>query len=153
MWTKTRFLQIAVVVLLLLNVASVVYFRMPPSRKAHGDALKNKVVKILSLDAAQVQAYEQLIVQHRAAVRAKEAEMLDSKKQLYQLLAGNSTQNADSLAQVIGHLQTEIEQIHFNHFSAVKNLCRPEQLGGFEAVTREMAHFFSNRRHAPAPRQ
>lgn len=138
MLTKTKLLQAAVALLLLLNVAIVVHFRLhrPPHHKR--DALKNQVTNVLRLDESQVKAYEQLIDQHRQNIRQKEADMLAQKRQLYTLLTGDNLAQKDTLLQRIGQIQQEIERVHFDHFEAVKKLCRPDQMAYFQSIPAEI---------------
>jgi hypothetical protein len=108
---------------------------------------------MLQLDAAQVARYEQLIEQHRTAIRAKESALRAARQQLYALLEGSDTAQKDTLALRIGALQTEIEYIHFDHFLALKSICRPEQQPGFRQVSAEMLRFFNPRSLPPVPGQ
>jgi hypothetical protein len=147
MLTKTRFWQLAALLLLLLNLFQVL--RRPPRPDAN--ALKNRVVSILQLDAAQIAQYETLIGQHRSTIQAKEGEILAAKKQLYGLLAGSEFSTKDSLINHIGDLQSDIEQIHFDHFSALKSICRPDQMAGFQKIGDEMLHFLSPKRMPKPP--
>ena len=149
MLTKTKFWQFAAVFLLLLNLSQV-FFHM---RRPDGNALKNKVVKILQLDAAQTADYEKLIEQHRRDIQAKESVMSEARRQLYALLSGDDFSAKDSLVQQIGMVQAEIEQIHLSHFQALKALCRPEQKAGFQQISREMLRFLSPKRKPGDPRQ
>ena len=149
MLTKTKFWQFAAVFLLLLNLTHA-FFQM---RRPDGNALKNKVVKILQLDAAQTADYEKLIEQHRMDIQAKDAAMSVARRQLYALLSGDDYSAKDSLVQQIGVVQTEIEQIHLSHFQALKSLCRPEQKAGFQQISEEMLQFLSPKRKPGHPRR
>ncbi len=143
MLTKTKFLQIAVAALLLLNLGTLVYSRFGHRPPRPGESLKKRAIEQLHFDAAQTAAYEKLIDGHRSAVRAKEGEMLAAKKQLYAGLKGEVFPEKDSLAHRLGQIQTEIEDIHFTHFQEVKNLCRPEQMAGFQNFVDELSGFLS----------
>jgi periplasmic protein CpxP/Spy len=150
MATKTRFWQITAAALLLINLGLLWHNsrQRPPHRP---DALRNRVIDLLHLDAAQVQHYDTLIQQHRTQIRNHEQALLGAKKQLYSLLVSNDTSARDSLTVRIGQIQMDIEKTHFDHFSAVKQLCRPDQLADFQKITDEMLHFFAGPPNPPAP--
>lgn len=143
MLTKTKFLQIAVAALLLLNLGTLAWFRFGHRPPRPGESLKNRAIERLHFDTGQTAAYEKLIEQHRSAVRAKEAEILAAKKRLYAGLKGGDFPEKDTLVLQIGQLQTEIEHIHFTHFQEMKNLCRPDQIADFQNFVDELSGFLS----------
>ncbi|MEQ1746310.1 MAG: hypothetical protein ABMA02_12855 [Saprospiraceae bacterium] len=148
MLTKTNFWRISVLTLLLLNIALVAYFSLRQERhpQRRGDEIKNFIVERLHFDAAQTAAYEGLIERHRASIRAKEQDVRAAKQRLYSSLQGSDFSEKDTLIQQIGRLQTGIEQVHFDHFLEVKNLCRPEQVADFRSVADQLARLLSPRR-------
>lgn len=50
---------------------------------------------------------------------------------------------SDSLIQNINACQAKIERIHYEHFIAIKNICRDDQLPAFEELTIDLAKLFS----------
>lgn len=139
--SKIRFLTIAVTALALLNVASLFFFLQ---RGPHPDPRRPRttVIRRLHFDEAQVAAYDQLIRQHREAIQPKEDSMRTLRGQLYALLNAPAPARADSLRQRIGQLQMEIEATHFQHFTGIRGLCRPEQLTDFQSLSTELVTFF-----------
>ncbi|MFN0014374.1 MAG: hypothetical protein ACKVU2_07480 [Saprospiraceae bacterium] len=154
MLTKINFWRFSVLALLVLNIALVAYLGLrreyPPRRNGE---IKNLVVERLHFDAAQITAYEGLIHRHQTGIKAKEQDMRATKQRLYSSLKGSEFSEKDTLIQQIGRLQTEIEQLHFDHFLEVKNLCRPEQVAGFHSVAEELARLLSPRRPPPPDRK
>jgi periplasmic protein CpxP/Spy len=139
---KVKFLTVAVVALALLNIGLLFFFtrgHMPPPRREQPRAI---IIKRLHFDEAQVANYEQLIQQHRAAIKPREEAMRQLRAQLYSLLNAPSAPLQDSLQQRIGQLQIEIEATHFKHFLDIKNLCKPDQMADFEALSKELEAFF-----------
>jgi hypothetical protein len=59
--------------------------------------------------------------------------------------------NKDSLENKLGELQRQIETVHYNHFTDIKKLCKPEQLENFNALTHDLAKFFAPERNLPPP--
>lgn len=144
MLTRTNYLRLAIAALVLLNLATLAFFRFGrPHTPRPGIALKKTIVERLHFDAAQTAAYEQLIGQHQAAVRAKDQQLAQLRQALYNTLAIADTAGKDSLVQQIGAVHSGIEQLHYEHFKAIKNLCRPEQATAFDQLSGELSRFFA----------
>ena len=107
------------------------------------DGPKRIIVERLHLDAQQVAEYEKLIGQHQQEIADKQQEMGAAQKALFEELQSDDFPKKDSLLMVIGQLQQEMEEVHFQHFAGVKKLCKPDQLEAFNALTSELARFFS----------
>lgn len=142
MLTKSNFWRTAALVLLLLNVALLAFFLSRP-RPPRGEGPKKIIIERLRFDDGQVAAYDKLIEQHKANLQTREAEIRTAKTQLYSLLQGDDLTQKDSLANRIGQLHVEVENIHFRHFQDLKNLCKPEQLADFKALAGELATYFA----------
>jgi periplasmic protein CpxP/Spy len=94
--SKTKFLTIVVIGLILLNIAVISFFLMrkgPPPRQA----IRKTIIERLHFDSNQVSDYEVLIEKHRTGIQQKESDLVESKKQLYLLLQGNDYSKKDSL--------------------------------------------------------
>jgi hypothetical protein len=88
-----------------------------------------------------------LVKSHRDALIALESRIKDSKKELYTNLANtNGNTNIDSIAIVIGQIQTEIEHTHYKHFQEIKDLCRKEQIPAFNELSKELGDLFFRHR-------
>ena len=142
--SKVRFLSLCVAALLLLDLAAAALFfsgKWPPPRR---EGPRRHIIERLQLDAGQTAAYDRLIGEHRRAIRQKQDELAASKQQLYAQLQGDIFPQKDSLITRIGQLQQEIEQIHFNHFKALKNLSMAtvEQSEAFSQLAGELGRLF-----------
>ncbi len=158
---KQRLLTIAVLGLLLLNMTmvGVFIFRKPPHQspllkaanqlpqQGHKE-LKETVIETLKFDDDQIEKYEELIQQHRDAICQKDSLMLDLKSKLYATLADNNVAAKDAANAAIAALHNEIEMIHYNHFEAIKAICKPEQLQAFNQLSKEFAMAFKQQ-HKP----
>ena len=150
--SKVRVLVIAVITLILLNVALVVFFVSrvpmhfgPPPRP---DGPKRIIIERLHFDAGQIDAYEQAIAEHMQQVEEKTSEQKRLRNELYALFQGPDRSGADSIASAIGAVQAQIELIHFKHFQAIEAICRPDQKADFIALSHELARLF---RGPPGP--
>lgn len=141
---KVTLLTIAVTALILVNLALIFTYRPhPPGPKQHGEMVKKTVIEQLQLNDQQIAQYETLILDHRSKIKAQEQNMMEARRRLYDLLRQDDLEQRDSLIQVVSATQTAIEQIHFEHFTAIKALCTHEQRPRFDALTGELAQLFS----------
>lgn len=145
----------AVIGLLLINLSLVAFLvlRKPPvpphDRQAGGNGPKRLVIEKLHFSPDQTAQYEQLIEEHRTQIDPLNEHIKAAKNRLYITLATNDAARKDSLINQIGSLQRQIEVVHYNHFVALKKLCRPDQLADFNELTTDLAGFFAPRRKPP----
>lgn len=143
---KMNFLQWVVVGLLITNAVAIAMVigthRKPVGPKAY-------IIESLHLDDAQIKAYEETVTQHRWAVEQNERTMEKLRSDLYQSLIQQS--DTTTVAMLIGRIaeqQKKAEYINYNHFLAIKHICKPEQMDEFGALTNEIPRLFSaKRRH------
>jgi periplasmic protein CpxP/Spy len=112
---------------------------------------RNLIIERLNFSEVQVKRYLALIDEHRAMVSKNDSVMLQLKKELYTGLLQPEAAINDSLVQQIGATQMAAEQIHYQHFLAIRKICTPEQVPLFNALTKELASLFSKPRKAGKP--
>lgn len=147
--TKVRQLKIAVISLILINLAtfSFFFFMAPPPPK---QAPKQIIIEKLNLDAQQIEDYEFLIARHQTAIKPAEERICAARNELYVLLkAETSPVEIENATQQITTIQYEIETIHFNHFLALKNSCKTNQLENFYDLTSELESLFRPNKMKP----
>jgi hypothetical protein len=167
--SKIKLLTIAVIGLLLINMGIVGYLLMkkppmppggrppmgqhdgPPPMRENGP--KKIIAERLHFGKDQEAAYDKLIKEHQAAVKAYDDSIMKAKNNLYQSLQSETFAGKDSLVNRLGALQKQVELIHYEHFTAIKNLCRPDQLENFNKLTNELSRFFApGKKDGPPPR-
>ncbi|MCF8460381.1 MAG: hypothetical protein K9G46_06630 [Flavobacteriales bacterium] len=146
--TKTRILTILVVVMVLLNAATLVFFLKSNHRgpRLHGSkeaGPKNVVIEKLKFDEEQVAKYELLIAEHLAAINKNDSLMFEARHALFVQLSKQDQTEIEMQLNTIGRLQKEVENVHFQHFLELKALCTEEQLPAFEELIDELATFFN----------
>lgn len=152
---KTKILVVSVVALMLVNVALIVSLmvgnstHIPPHRNEQGP--KYIIIERLHFSNEQVADYEKLIEMHRQQIREQEEKIRLAKNELFGSLKNNNYPEKDSLIELISQTQKSIENIHFNHFNDVKNLCTSEQIENFNALSDDLAKLFAP--HPPKPRK
>ena len=166
--SKIKLLSIAVIGLLLINIAIVSFlmFRKPPfppgGRPPMGqeerppgqnDGPKKIIIDKLHFDKEQATQYENLIKQHQALIKSLNDSIKDAKNNLYSSLTNETFTGKDSLIAKLGLLQRQVELTHYEHFAAIKKLCKPDQLENYAALTKELARFFAPpKKEGPPPR-
>jgi len=158
--SKIKLLSIAVVGLLIINslMLGLGFWngsKRPPLKYPPGRPTEPKQIIIdnLHLTGNQITAYENLIRDHRSSVIALENDIKQTKNRLYRTLQEEESPAKDSLENRLGELQKQIEITHYEHFHAIKKLCRPDQLPLFNALSEELARLFAPQKNMrPPPR-
>ncbi|CAN5618400.1 hypothetical protein BH11BAC3_BH11BAC3_01570 [soil metagenome] len=166
--SKIKLLSIAVIGLLLINIAIVAFlmFKKPPpslgerppmgqqGRPPGQDAGPKKIIiEKLHFDKEQAAQYERLIEQHQAIIKSLNDSIKDAKNELYSSLTNENFTGKDSLIAKLGLLQRRVELTHYEHFAAIKKLCKPDQLENYAALTKEISRFFAPpKKDGPPPR-
>ncbi|NHM06903.1 hypothetical protein G4D82_06695 [Flavobacterium sp. CYK-4] len=147
---KTKLLTFAVVLLLIINLATLALTLKKGPRHPHGGP-KMRIIEQLHFNTQQQAQYEKLIRWHRNHIDALDVKIIQTKKLLYsQLLQKQADlKTRDSLISAIAEYQMQIEAIHFKHFQDIQSICEPEQLQYYNELTEELAQLFSK---PPRPR-
>lgn len=144
---KTNMLYAVILILLAVNIWQLFgkrLFTVSPS----GREPKGYIIDKLRFDEIQIKKYNQLITQHRTAIKEKEQKLLQEKRELYFLLA-DLTNTSDTIHKVklerLGKIHSEIEGIHFAHFQKIQSICRTSQRVHFHALIPELPELFHPR--------
>lgn len=148
--SKLKLLTFAIIGLLTINLGMVAFFMLSkppkyperlPSMQREGP--RNLIISRLHLDTEQIVQYEKLISEHQSLIRSMDDSIRMAKNNLYQALNESDTANKNTLLDRLGYFQKQIETIHYNHFAAIKKLCRHDQMTDYEALTHDLARFFA----------
>ncbi len=144
-----RYFYLIIIGLLLLSNIVLLYFAIQKPSGFNPDGPKNIIIKKLKFDEQQIISYQKLIDQHRKEIRENDAKILLLKKELYTFLnKENNYAEKDALTIEIGKIQKHVEDIHFNHFIDIKELCKPEQRTHFEKFSIELVDIFNHKKHS-----
>ncbi len=138
-----KFLKIAVVLLLILNVCTISIIVLHGSKR---EGPKDEIIKKLKFDSEQIEIYELLIVKHRLAIKNNKEQNKETKGKLYNLLKGEDYSPKISLITNLEKINTEIEHLNFNHFIDIKEICKPDQIDEFNKLTEELSEIFEKSR-------
>ncbi len=162
--SKIKLLSIAVIGLLLINIAVVVFLftkkaphptedrlprdkHGPPAR--NGEGPKRIIIDRLGFDEQQVNEYEALIKLHQSSIKLLDDSIRLTKNALYHTLRNENFTGKNSLLIQLDILQKQIELTHYDHFVELKKICKPGQLDEFNKLSDELARLFA----PPAKRQ
>ncbi len=140
---KVKLLSYISVGLLVINI-SILCFMFLGKPKHHGPPnVRDEVIEKLELNDNQILIYDELIHWHQTEIMKAETEMLRIKMQLYGGLAKGFDECAkDSLIAEIAKIDIEIENIHYQHFQDIRDLCSESQKVEFEKLVLQIAKHF-----------
>lgn len=140
-FTQNKFLVLLVAILLIANLALVLYFfvfaKKQDDRRSH--PVSDFVQKELGFNAEQTARFQKLRDQHRLEVDPVMNDMKKLKDSLYTLLRKpGSDSEAAILSGHIGEKQQEWELMIFHHFQKVREICDSAQLPKFDSLVHRM---------------
>ncbi len=141
--TKAKFYGFLCLVLLLSNGLLLYNVLQAPKRP---EGPKKLIIEKLGFDEQQAASYEKLIRSHRSKIKKSEKQIGQLKKRLYSGLVSENKAESDSLIQLLGQKQMEIEKIHCAHFREIRELCRADQQDEFKQLSKELARLFDHHR-------
>jgi len=149
---RTKLLTIAVISLLLINIATLGFLIINKPRHDHNkihpaqnEGPKQIIVDRLELDDAQQKQYQLLIDDHRKKTRELHEVSAGMHNKLYSLLKTEPVNRAeaDSIIQEIANNQKAIDNLNFDHFQQIKKICRQDQLDEYNKLASDLSELFS----------
>lgn len=142
-FTQNRFLVLLVAILLIVNLALMLYFFVFHPRNEHvgpTGRVSDFLQKELGLTTEQAAKFQQLRDQHKEAIRPVMEDMKKLKDSLYNLLGSPQTNDSavTALTDRIGEKQKEWELMIFHHFQKVRTICDSSQLPKFDSLVHQM---------------
>ena len=141
---RNRNLLIIIGVLLLTNIAVLVYFlgEKKESKSIHDNPKNSKgfVAEMLQKEVGfteqQTAEYKQLKEKQREIVRPMYDDMRNAKDSLFRLLSypGTSDSVLNTMAEAIAQKQKALDLQTFNYFKRLRTLCTPEQLPKYDSM-------------------
>lgn len=143
---KFKILIIAIIALILINLITLFFCFSKEQKERQRKPPREIIIRKLHFDAQQVAAYDALINEHKATISLYDNKIKKEKNELYsQLSKPENTKVTDSIMKMLVSNINEIEKTHYNHFLAIKKLCKPEQLEDYNILTKDLAKLFSNK--------
>ncbi|MGB0390665.1 MAG: hypothetical protein ACPGD5_03790 [Salibacteraceae bacterium] len=146
--SKTKILTILVGVLILINGLLIgwIVLGSTHSHKRHDkmhSGPKQMIIDRLEFSEEQVKLYESSINKHRKDVRELEYKIRLKKNELYSGLNSKSSINSEAVTSELSLLISQMENVHYAHFNEIKSICKGNQIGKFDELTKELARLFT----------
>lgn len=145
---RNRNLLIIIGVLLLTNIAVLVYFlgEKKPAKSATSHSEKNRpgiaemLQKEVGFNDEQTAKYKQLKEKQKETIRPMYDDMRKTKDSLFRLLSYPETNDSllNKMADAIAQKQKALDLQTFNHFKRVRALCTPEQQSKYDSMVLRM---------------
>ena len=141
---RNRNLLIIIGVLLLTNIAVLVYFlgqKKPATSHDEGrSSVSEMLQKEVGFNDEQTAKYKQLKEKQRETIRPMYDDMRKAKDNLFRLLRypGTSDSLLNKVSDAIAQKQKAIDLQTFNHFKSVRELCTPEQQPKYDSMVLRM---------------
>ncbi|PWA05866.1 periplasmic heavy metal sensor [Flavobacterium psychrotolerans] len=150
---KIKLLTFAVIGLLLLNLTtlSLLFINPPKGNEQNHKRPQEIIVEKLHFDKKQQEQYGQIIHWHRGRITDLEAQIRETKQDLYTLLQKEAVDETEknNLITILANYQKEIEATHFKHFEDIKKICRRDQIKDYNTLTMELSKIFSQKQRPP----
>ena len=149
--SKLSFWKIFAIILLISNtvILAFVFFEKPARGENKGPA--NFIIKELKFEEAQIESFNKLKFAHQESLQALQITGRELREDYFKLLRNDTTDNllADQLLIQIANNQKAIEQITYEHFQSVKNICDSVQKEKFDGIILEVTHRMKDNRPKP----
>lgn len=133
---KTKFLTLAVIALLLLNVCIVAYLwlnRHPPPRMEERPNAMKLLIEDLKFDEKQKANFSEILPEHRERRRALETKLGAVQNTFFKGIFTNDTSGIEAVRVLKGAIELE----NFEHLQAIRNMCTTEQKVIFDSLILE----------------
>jgi periplasmic protein CpxP/Spy len=152
-----RWLVIAIVLLLLINLATVALLWTGRDKKQGGppggEAAAEFIIRETQMDKAQQEQYRALVQTHRRNAEALRRDMGQYKEQFFDLLQEKNISDSvlRTAALKANSTSQELDILTFRHFEEVRKLLRPEQQSAFDDIIKEALRMMGRPGHPPGP--
>jgi hypothetical protein len=149
--SKLSFWKIFAITLLISNMVILAFIFFEKPTRADNKGPSNFIIKELNLNAAQIENFNQLKFAHQDSVQSLKNTGRELREDYFKLLRNDTTDKilADQLLIQIANNQKVIEQITFEHFQSVKNICDSVQKDKFDSIILEVIHKMKDNRPKP----
>ncbi len=144
---STRFLKITIIVLLLVNIATLIFMwsgrphkegHLPPPPHGGGPRAAFEFLnRELQLTTEQQTKLEDMSAGHRKEARALDDISRPLHHRFFDLLGKPDSARMQQLADSLGWWQKERELMTYRHFAEIRTICTPEQQKKFDEVINE----------------
>ena len=130
----------------LINVIALGFWYFKPLANPH-----EVLINALNLDDAQSQKLEVLKRRDIATRDSFSTEMIKCRRVLYSNFTTKNAAQMDSSTAEVAQIFQKLEISNYQHFAAIRALCRPEQQALFDTLIFESVRLLERRKSKPFP--
>jgi Spy/CpxP family protein refolding chaperone len=155
--SKIKLLYGIIALLLFLNLSLLVFIYTQAKSndhvRPHRRNPKELIVKQLQFNETQVEQFEESVSWHRSHIKKLDDSIRSVRSELYRLLPSSAPdlERKKALLKQFAALQLKVEETHWQHFSEIKLICRPDQLKKYNKLTEQLKQLFSRGGRPPHP--
>ena len=155
--SKIKLLYGIIALLLFLNLSLLVFIftqgKPNDHERTHHRNPKELIVNQLQFNETQVEQFEESVRWHRSHIKKLDDSIRLVRSELYRLLPSSAPdlERKKTLLQQFAALQLKVEETHWQHFSEIKLICRPDQLKEYNKLTEQLMQLFSRGGRPPHP--
>lgn len=141
--SKNKSLVFIIVILLLTNIAVLVYFLRANKDERHvqgKNGLSTALQKEVGFNDDQIAKYREMKEEQFNLMRPMMDDMRRSKDSMFRLLGNEAVNDSviNSFANHIAEKQQQIDVSAFKHFKRIRGLCTPDQLPKYDSLVLKM---------------
>lgn len=153
---KLRLVSVFALIMLLLN--GILLFKLykggtdEPQRPRGNEKPKNMIIRELGFDDGQAAKFEELIKDHKRGSKKIHDQLRDTRERYFGTLKYAVDANDKDLLELNGdmaRLHKELNELNYQHFKDIRDLCTPEQREKFNALLDKLGRKFMG---PPPPR-
>lgn len=153
---RNKILTGIVILLLIANITTIVLFwlGMKNNHPHPPQPASEFLIKELGFNDSQRTQYESLIKIHQSQTRALREEMKIAKDSFFGLLSSKETNDSikNRIAANIASVNSQLDDITFDHFKEVRKICDASQQQKFDAVIKDVIRMMAGPAHGPGGR-
>tara|TARA_R110002124_G_C8770177_1_gene499861 strand:+ start:132 stop:644 length:513 start_codon:yes stop_codon:yes gene_type:complete len=128
---ETKFLKIAVIVLILLNIGLMSnQWLMVKNQGAKEIRPHNPLTKEMNLSEEQEKSFHNLRMEHEERIEELKIEIAETRREFFRLLKEENSKNSkeyQATKKKLGELQEQEMDFLFQHFKEVREICSSEE--------------------------
>ena len=123
--------------------------RYPITKKFNSEFKGRSFIENMGLDDEQLHFFQEAKQKHIEEKRHISDEIIKNRLELIEEMSGDNPdlKKLDSLADVIGTLQSDIKKLSYRHFMELKSKCKPEQRDKLNDILDRMIEHEEQEKH------
>jgi Spy/CpxP family protein refolding chaperone len=152
---NSRFLKIVIIVLLIINIATLAFMWMQHAHHGPDGPARHDVAGFLEHELKftdeQRKQFDVLMEEHHEQIENIQHNGRELHNHFFDLLNKQDSSAVKQLADSLAKNQEQIELITFDHFKKVRAICTPEQQKKFDEIIDEALRMMAQHQ-GPPPR-